>query len=74
MTATDDPAQLDAVLAVLDEAQRVGLGDMDPATFRAAGHAVVDLMADYLAGVESFRVLPNATPGELRGTLSDVRA
>ncbi len=67
MTATDDPAQLEAVLAVLDEAQRVGLGDMDPATFRAAGHAVVDLMADYLAGIESFPVLPQTAPGELRG-------
>ncbi|HEY8199223.1 MAG TPA: pyridoxal-dependent decarboxylase, partial [Candidatus Limnocylindrales bacterium] len=66
MTATEDQAQLDAVLTVLDDAQRAGLGDMDPATFRAAGHAVVDLMADYLAAVESFPVLPKAVPGELR--------
>jgi aromatic-L-amino-acid decarboxylase len=69
VTPTDDPERLDAVLAVLDDAQRVGLGDMDPATFRAAGHAVVDLMADYLAGVESLPVLPMRAPGELRGRL-----
>ena len=64
--ADDDTARLDAVMAVLDDAQTSGLGDMDPATFRAAGHAVVDLMADYLARVESFPVLPKVTPGELR--------
>jgi aromatic-L-amino-acid/L-tryptophan decarboxylase len=62
----DDTARLDAVMAVLDHAQRSGLGDMDLATFRAAGHAVVDLMADYLAGVETYPILPRTTPGELR--------
>jgi len=66
MVAPDDPARLDAVLAVLDEAQRSGLGDMDPETFRAAGHAVVDLMADYLIGVEAYPVLPRTAPGDLR--------
>ena len=66
MVATDDTARLHAVLAILDDAQRSGLGDMDPETFRAAGHAVVDLMADYLAGVEAYPVLPRTTPGELR--------
>ena len=39
---------------------------MDPETFRAAAHAVVDLMADYLAGVERYPVLPDVRPGELR--------
>jgi aromatic-L-amino-acid decarboxylase len=67
MVAEDDTARLDAVFAVLDDAQRSGLGDMDVATFRAAGHVVVDLMADYLAGVETYPVLPRTTPGELRG-------
>jgi aromatic-L-amino-acid/L-tryptophan decarboxylase len=42
---------------------------MDPATFRIAGHAVVDLMADYLAGVEAYPVLPKTSPGELRAML-----
>jgi aromatic-L-amino-acid/L-tryptophan decarboxylase len=66
MAGTDDSARLDAVFATLDEAQVAGLGDMDPDTFRAAGHAVVDLMADYLSGVEAHAVLPRVAPGELR--------
>jgi aromatic-L-amino-acid/L-tryptophan decarboxylase len=39
---------------------------MDPAAFRAAGHAVVDLMADYLEGVERRSVFPAIEPGSLR--------
>ena len=39
---------------------------MDPEAFRAAAHAVVDLMADYLAGVEAYPVLPPIEPGSLR--------
>jgi aromatic-L-amino-acid/L-tryptophan decarboxylase len=39
---------------------------MDPAAFRAAGHAVVDLMADYLEGVEGRSVFPVIEPGSLR--------
>ena len=65
MATPDDSAPLAAVLSVLDDAQRVGVGDMDPETFRAAGHDVVDRMADYLAGVERYPVLPRVTPGEL---------
>ena len=38
---------------------------MDPDAFRAAGHAVVDLMADYLAGVERYPVFPPIEPGSL---------
>jgi aromatic-L-amino-acid/L-tryptophan decarboxylase len=52
--------------AELDEAQRVGLTDMDPESFRAAGHEVVDRIADYLAGVERFAVFPNVEPGDIR--------
>jgi len=40
--------------------------DMDPEAFRAAAHAVVDVMADYLAGVERYPVLPPIEPGSLR--------
>jgi aromatic-L-amino-acid decarboxylase len=40
--------------------------DMDPATFRAAAHAVVDVMADYLEGIESRPVFPPIEPGTLR--------
>jgi len=45
--------------------QATGLNDMEPDTFRAAGHAVVDLMADYLAGVERYPVFPPIEPGSL---------
>ena len=51
----------------LDEQQRTGVGDMDPEVFRAAAHAAVDIMADYLAGVGERDVLPNVQPGTLRG-------
>jgi aromatic-L-amino-acid decarboxylase len=49
----------------LDEAQISGLGDMDPASFRAAAHAAVDIMADYLEGVGERPVLPQVEPGSL---------
>ncbi len=52
--------------AALDAEQRTGLADMDPERFRTAGHAVVDILADYLAGVERYPVLPPLEPGELR--------
>jgi aromatic-L-amino-acid decarboxylase len=50
----------------LDAAQIDGLADMEPDVFRAAAHAVVDLMADYLAGVERYPVFPPIEPGSLR--------
>jgi aromatic-L-amino-acid/L-tryptophan decarboxylase len=53
-------------LLAIDDAQRTGLTDMDPETFRAAAHAAVDLMADYLATVEQFAVLPDVEPGSLQ--------
>jgi aromatic-L-amino-acid decarboxylase len=40
--------------------------DMEPAAFRAAAHAVVDVMADYLEGVEARPVFPPIEPGTLR--------
>ena len=49
----------------LDPEQTSGLTDMDPAAFRAAGHAVVDLIADYLAGVEAYAILPAIEPGTI---------
>lgn len=39
---------------------------MDPAAFRAAAHAVVDLMADYLETIEARPVFPPVEPGTLR--------
>jgi aromatic-L-amino-acid decarboxylase len=40
--------------------------DMEPDAFRAAAHAVVDLMADYLETIESRAVFPAIEPGSLR--------
>jgi aromatic-L-amino-acid/L-tryptophan decarboxylase len=57
VTTTDRPA--------LDIEQTDGLLDMDPEAFRAAGHEVVDLMADYLASVERFAVFPPVEPGSI---------
>jgi aromatic-L-amino-acid decarboxylase len=39
---------------------------MDPEAFRAAAHAVVDVMADYLESVEARPVFPTIEPGSLR--------
>ena len=64
MTATERPG-------VLDPAQIDGLYDMEPEAFRAAAHAVVDLMADYLAGVERFAVFPNVEPGSIAPVLPE---
>ncbi|HEV8697710.1 MAG TPA: pyridoxal-dependent decarboxylase, partial [Candidatus Limnocylindrales bacterium] len=50
----------------LSEAQLDGVLDMDPAAFRAAAHAVVDRMADYLEGVEDWSVFPQIEPGSIR--------
>jgi aromatic-L-amino-acid decarboxylase len=49
----------------LDPQQRDGLTDMAPEAFRAAGHRVVDLIAAYLADVESYAVLPGVEPGSI---------
>jgi aromatic-L-amino-acid decarboxylase len=39
--------------------------------FRRWAHAAVDHMADYLAGVERYPVLPHVQPGELRARFPD---
>ena len=50
----------------IDADQLDGLLDMDPAAFRAAAHAVVDRMADYLEGIEGWGVFPPIEPGSIR--------
>src|SRR5258705_612343 len=45
--------------------------DMDGAAFRAAAHAVVDLMADYIEGIEGRPVMPSIEPGTLRPQFPD---
>jgi aromatic-L-amino-acid decarboxylase len=59
---SDDPTSI-------SPAQR-GLGDMDPAEFRAAAHRVADQVADYLEGLESQSVLPDIEPGAVRSQLA----
>ncbi len=74
MTTADDARRTDRsrredLSRGLDEQQRLGLGDMDPGRFREAGHAVVDMMADYLERLSEYAVLPDVQPGFLRGSL-----
>lgn len=42
---------------------------MDAERFRRHAHAMVDWVADYLAGAERYPVSPNVAPGEVRGRL-----
>ena len=52
----------------LTEAQHA-LGDMEIEEFRSAAHEVADRVADYLKGLESYRILPAVEPGEIRDQL-----
>jgi aromatic-L-amino-acid decarboxylase len=42
---------------------------MDPAEFRRHGYALVDWIAEYLAGSERYPVLPRVRPGDVRRAL-----
>ena len=42
---------------------------MSPDEFRRHGHAVIDWIADYYTRIESFPVLSQATPGQIRASL-----
>lgn len=54
----------------LDKAQQpASIADMEPEAFRAYGHQVVDWIADYLANAESYPVLAQTEPGDIRRTL-----
>ncbi len=46
---------------------------MTPKEFRRYGHAVVDWIADYQSRVESFPVLSQVKPGEIRASLPAIR-
>ncbi|MDQ3781914.1 MAG: pyridoxal-dependent decarboxylase [Actinomycetota bacterium] len=42
---------------------------MSPEDFRRNGHAIIDWLADYLAGVEQRRINPEVAPGDIRAML-----
>ena len=42
---------------------------MDPIDFRRHGHALVEWIADYLAGSERYPVLPRVAPGDVHRAL-----
>jgi aromatic-L-amino-acid decarboxylase len=46
-----------------------GLGDMNPAEFRDAARTVANLVADYLENLESYPVVPDLQPGQIREQL-----
>jgi len=47
--------------------------EMNPADFRAAGHALVDRIADLLASIGERPVAPHTTPSAIRARLGDGR-
>jgi len=47
------------------------LGDMGGDEFRAAAHGVADQVADYLERLESYPVLPDVEPGQIREQLPE---
>ena len=42
---------------------------MTPDEFRASGHDLIDWIADYLGGIERYRVQPDVEPGQIRAML-----
>lgn len=64
MDRRDDGAA-DARSGRLDDAQLSAAGDMPAAELRAALHAAADILADYLADIEDYAVLPDIQPGDL---------
>jgi aromatic-L-amino-acid decarboxylase len=59
------PTDLPTAGPGLDDAQLTGRNDMEPEAFRAAAHAVVDRIADYLRDVERYDVFPSIEPGAI---------
>ena len=68
MTAAD-PAITSRIAAELDPEQLAGFADMDPEAFRAAAHRVVDVISDYVAGIERHAVFPAIEPGSVAAQL-----
>jgi len=49
--------------------QQQNLGDMPAQEFRKYGHELIDWIADYLSNIESYPVLSNVKPGEIKNKL-----
>ena len=45
------------------------IGDMPVDDFRKYGHQLVDWIANYLEGIENYKVLPSVKPGEIKSNL-----
>ncbi len=55
-----------------DDAARPAMPlDMSPEEFRAAGHALVDVLADFIASVPGRPAAPDVSPGAVRALLGD---
>jgi aromatic-L-amino-acid/L-tryptophan decarboxylase len=54
---------------VVSNAPQKSSRHMDPEEFRKQGYAVVDWIADYYKRIESFPVLSQAAPGQIRASL-----
>jgi len=52
-----------------DSSSDAAPGDLTPAEFSAAGHALIDWVARYLSDVEQYPVLSRAGPGEVAAAL-----
>ena len=66
MSATQDRA-------AASSERRDALLEIDPAEFRAAGHALVDRIADLLVSLPERPVAPHTTPSAIRARLGDGR-
>ncbi len=44
--------------------------DMSPEEFRKFGYQLVDWASDYLKNIESYKVLPDVKPGDIKAQIS----
>ena len=56
---------------VFDAIDENNLGDMPIEDFRSHGYKMVDWMCDYFDTIESYPVVPNIAPGDIKKQLPD---
>ena len=59
--------------AAVSSERREAPAEIDSAQFRAAGHALVDRLADLLGSISDRPVTPHTTPSAIRARLGDGR-